>query len=45
MEKIGGRRVGTRLNGAGRDNVVFQIDATESGEFVATNEMRFVDES
>jgi hypothetical protein len=26
MEKIGGRRVGTRLNGVGRDNVVFQID-------------------
>jgi hypothetical protein len=45
MEKIGGRRVGTRLNGRGTENVVFQIDATESGEFVATNEMRFVDES
>jgi RimJ/RimL family protein N-acetyltransferase len=27
MEKIGGVRVGTRLNGSGRDNVVFQIDA------------------
>jgi RimJ/RimL family protein N-acetyltransferase len=34
MEKIGGRRVGTRRNGAGRDNVVFQLDAPESGEFV-----------
>lgn len=29
MEKIGGRRVGTRLNGTGRDNVVFQIDASD----------------
>ncbi len=27
MEKIGGVRVGSRLNAAGRDNVVFQIDA------------------
>jgi RimJ/RimL family protein N-acetyltransferase len=26
MEKIGGRRAGTRLNGRGRENVVFQID-------------------
>ena len=26
MEKIGGRRVGTRLNGRGIENVVFQID-------------------
>lgn len=34
MEKIGGRRVGTRLNGSGRENVVFQIDAPETGEFV-----------
>lgn len=29
MEKIGGRRVANRLNGVGRDNVVFQIDAPE----------------
>jgi RimJ/RimL family protein N-acetyltransferase/GNAT superfamily N-acetyltransferase len=34
MEKIGGRRVGTRLNGTGRENVVFQIDAPEAVEFV-----------
>ena len=34
MEKIGGRRVGTRLNGRGRENVVFQIDAPETVEFV-----------
>jgi N-acetyltransferase len=34
MEKIGGRRVGMRLNGAGRENVVFQIDAPETTEFV-----------
>jgi RimJ/RimL family protein N-acetyltransferase len=27
MEKIGGRRVGTRLNERGRENVVFQIDS------------------
>ncbi len=33
MEKIGGRRVGTRPNGVGRDNVVFQIDAPETVEF------------
>jgi RimJ/RimL family protein N-acetyltransferase len=34
MEKIGGRRVGTRLNGAGRENFVFQIDTPETLEFV-----------
>jgi len=34
MEKIGGRRIATRLNGSGRENVVFQIDAPEAGEFV-----------
>lgn len=34
MEKIGGRRVGTRRNGIGRDNLVFQIDAPESIGFV-----------
>ena len=34
MEKIGGRRVGTRLNGRGRENVVFQIDCAETVEFV-----------
>jgi RimJ/RimL family protein N-acetyltransferase len=27
MEKIGGRRVQNRVNGAGRENAVFQIDA------------------
>lgn len=44
MEKIGGRRVGTRFNGRGTENVVFQIDAPESGEFISTKKMRFVDE-
>jgi RimJ/RimL family protein N-acetyltransferase/GNAT superfamily N-acetyltransferase len=34
MEKIGGRRVGTRLNGRGTENVVFQIDAPGTVEFV-----------
>jgi N-acetyltransferase len=38
MEKIGGRQVGTRVNGAGRENMVFQI---EKKGFIATNEMRF----
>jgi RimJ/RimL family protein N-acetyltransferase len=33
MEKIGGRRVGTRLNGRGSENVVFQIDAPGTVEF------------
>ena len=34
MEKIGGRRVGTRVDRVGRETVVFQIDAPESEEFV-----------
>lgn len=34
MEKIGGRRVGTRVDGTGRETVIFQIDAPESGEFI-----------
>jgi RimJ/RimL family protein N-acetyltransferase len=34
MEKIGGRRVGTRVDRVGRETVVFQIDAPDSGEFV-----------
>ena len=34
MEKIGGRRVGTRVDRAGRETLVFQIDAPNSGDFV-----------
>jgi N-acetyltransferase len=34
MEKIGGVRVESRLNKAGRMNVVFQIDAPPRGEFI-----------
>lgn len=34
MGKIGGRRVRTRLNEVGRDNVVFQIDAPGIADFV-----------
>ena len=33
MEKIGGRRVANRVNSAGRENAVFQIDAPETAEF------------
>jgi RimJ/RimL family protein N-acetyltransferase len=34
MERIGGRRVGTRFNGRGIENVVFQIDAPKEVEFI-----------
>jgi RimJ/RimL family protein N-acetyltransferase len=34
MEKIGGRRVGTRVDRVGRETLVFQIDAADSAEFV-----------
>jgi len=34
MEKIGGRRVENRVNGAGIENAVFQIDAPEAAGFV-----------
>jgi RimJ/RimL family protein N-acetyltransferase len=36
MEKIGGRRVGTRVNGVGRETVVYQIDAPD---FSSTGEL------
>jgi RimJ/RimL family protein N-acetyltransferase len=35
MEKIGGRRIGTRLNRARRENVVFQIDAPEINSIIS----------
>ena len=34
MEKIGGRRVGTRVDRVGRETLVFQIDAPDRGGFV-----------